>query len=428
MKTLRRVSIWLSLFVLLCVFGWWVHQQMPVPIGTDRDTEIYSFDFLKYANTFADYRHISYGRFRHPLWGWLTCPLALFGHSLYQVNETAFWLFLIAFFALVMVGSVWLVYRLLLRAVGLRTVEAAVVTALFVSFAHVWLLGGLPETFGVSMFLALLTLVWATGSGARCARDEMTILGERVVQPGLGRRLDGCGWGLLLVLTGGVTITQGVKTVLAFLVTHRLRRRQLVLGGVGLAGLLVLVVGVFFVRVWLRVKADPQAPGLAAAWHTIVDNIAPASLPFTERLRYVWVFFSDPILLRGEPFDQRTIVGGYGSVIQPILLGILYVLVAVSAWLNRHHLLTKLLGMMFLVDVGIHFVCQWGLAESQIYAGHWFFGIPLLVGLLFPRLSSPRRRLLLIGIACLAVAFVVCNLHGYLGHEVGIVWPPKEAV
>ncbi len=413
---------WALLALAFLAFGIWVRFQMPVPIGTVRDTEIYSFDYLGYADTFCDYRAIGYGRFRHPLWGWLTSPIALFGHRIYELNEWAFWVFVLSIFSLVMVGCVALLFRLLRRRVGLSPLETGATTALFLSFAHVWLLAGMPETYGPSMLLSLAALTWAMGSAERQKMGSIRLLGERIVSENVGRRIDMLGWCALGVLMGGVTITQGAKTTLAFLATHRPSRRQLVLGALGGCVAVALVVLVFYVRLRIRTSGDASAPGLERAWHTLVDNFAPLALPFKERLRYVWVFFSEPVLLRGEPFDERMIAGGYPSFLHVLLLCMLYAVAAISAWLNRHALLVRIMGAMFLVDVAIHFVAGWGLMESHLYAGHWFYILPLLAGMLAARLPADWRSRYFVLLGFLALANIACNIYGYFGHDVGLEW------
>ena len=414
---------WLFLALAFLAFGIWVRFQMPVPIGTIRDTEIYSFDYLGYAETFCDVRAIGYGRFRHPLWGWLTCPVALFGHRIFVVGDWPFCVFVLSVFSLVMTGCAILLYRLLRRRGGLSPLEAIVSTMLFLSFAHVWLLGGMPETYGPSMLLAFATLTWGAGSLDRQKKESIAVLGERVESTGIGRKLDRFGWCVLVLLTGGITITQGAKTALAFLVTHRTSRRNVLLGALCGCGAVVLVVLVFYVRVRMRVAADPTASGMEGAWHTLVDNFAPVSMPLGERLRYMWIFFSEPVLLRGEPFDERMIVGGYPSILHTLLLALLYGVVAVSAWLNRRHVLVRMMAAMFLVDVGIHFIAGWGLMESQLYAGHWFYSLPILAGLLFARLPASWRLRYACLLGLLATAMFACNVHGYFCNDVGLKWP-----
>ena len=420
---LFRIMPWALLAMAFLAFGIWVRFQMPVPIGTCRDTEIYSFDYLGYADTFCDFRFIGYGRFRHPLWGWLTSPVTLLGHRLYKLNEWTFWVFLLSVFSLIMTGCVALLFRMMRRTIGLTLREASVTTLLFLSFAHVWLLGGMPETYGPSMLLAVAVLAWGAGSKVRRASDSITVMGTPVRSPGIGLKLDNVGWCVLAILTGGITITQGAKTLLAFFVANRPNRRQLTLITLGGCAATALVVLVFYVRVRLRVAADASAPGLDAAWHTLVDNFAPLSLPLKERFRLMWIFFSEPVLLRGEPFDQRVICGGYSSLVHPLLLCILYGITAVSAFLNRRHVLVQMIGAMFLVDLLIHFACGWGLQESHLYAGHWLYAVPILTGLLFTRLDARRRWHYTCLLGLLAIAMLACNVHGYFGHDVGLEWP-----
>ena len=422
----RRWVAWgtfIALALAFLAFGVWVHSQVPVPIGTDRDTEIYSFDYLGYAHTFTDFRFIGYGRFRHPLWGWLLSPLTLLGQRLYSLSESAYWIYILAFFASVAAFTVMLMYRLLRKSVGISRGEALAATAWFASFAHVWLLGGMPETYGISMLLAVATLHWALGSGRRAAAEEFSFFGERVSAPQLGAKIDAAGWAALTVLAGGITITQSLKTVLAMMMARRPSWRRMMWLGAALAAALLLVVGVFCLRVWLRVRADASAPGFTSAWHTLVDNFTGCEVTLGERLGYVWVFFSEPLILRGENFDVRRITGGYATLWQPMLLMVSYGMVVASAWLNRRCLLVKLIGGMFAVDVLIHFVAQWGLTESQLYAGHWFYVLPIFAGLMFPAMEGAWRRLYLHALWLLAIGFAAFNVYGYFGHAVGIVWP-----
>lgn len=429
MRTWHKIVLLIGLWAAFWCFGLWVRSQMAVPLGVARDTEIYSFDFQEYARTFTHYCFISYGRFRHPLWGWLTAPVTLFGQGVIErFGQPAFWAYLIGFFALVGACSVSLVYGLIRRCGEATVGEALAATAVFLSFSHVWLLSGMPETFGLAMLLALVALWWGVGSGERVQKESVCIGDEVFKGPSAGARLDLVGWGLLAVLMGGITLTQGVKAVLGFLVAHRRswRNRLLLVGGLGMAAVLVLLV--FYIRVRIRVANNPSAAGMDAAWDTLFGCVAPLSMPWREYLRNVWIFFSEPILLRGEPFDQRMIFGGYDSIVQPVLLAILYVLVLVSALANRRHVLVKLMGAMFLVDVVIHFIARWGLTECQLYGGHWMYILPLLLGLGFQHLPRRGRAWAVVGVWLLAVAMFLCNVHGYFCHDIGLEWPEMGEV
>lgn len=403
------MAILVLLGAALVAFGVWMHAMMPVPLGTPRDTEIYSFDYLKYANTLSDVRFIGYGRFRHPLFAWITSVVTAVGQRVLEVlGEPAFWIYLCVVFSAVVLGAVALLYRCLRKVVGLDALGAAACTALFVSFAHTWLLAGLPETYPLSLLLSLVVLNWAFA---------------RIPD----RRIEGVGWGVLAVLSGGITLTQGVKTCLAYCVAKRPTRRQILIGALSLAALIALVVLVFYVRLRIRVSANPGERGMEGAIHELFGPLIGFSHSPGEWLHRVWVFFSEPIIVRGEPFDVRTIDGGYGSFVQPVLLFALYAMAAVGAWMGRRHMLAKLLLTMFLVDVAIHFVLGWGLAESQLYAAHWFYAIPLLVGFSLVGATGRNRHLLLFAVLGLALGIILCNIHGYFCHDVGLVWPEAPA-
>lgn len=429
MKSWHKVLLLTGLWVAFWGFGLWVRSQMAVPLDVARDTEIYSFDFQGYAKTFTNYNFISFGRFRHPLWGWLTSPVTLFGQKIIdQFGEQAFWIYLIGFFALVGACSVALVYGLVRRCGEASVGEALAVTALFVSFAHVWLLAGMPETFGISMLLALVALWWGVGSGERIKKESVCVADETFKGPDVGARLDIIGWGLLAFLMGGITLTQGVKAVMGFFVVHRRGWRRSLMFAAGLGIFVVLTLLVFYIRVCVRVANNPSTAGMDAAWNTLFGCVAPLSMPWRECLRNVWIFFSEPILLRGEPFDQRMIIGGYESLVQPVLLTVLYALALASAWMNRRHVLVKLMGAMFLVDVAIHFIVRWGLTECQLYGGHWMYILPILIGLGFRHLSRNGRVCALVGVWTLVVALFFCNVHGYFCHDIGLVWPETGEV
>lgn len=402
-----RVVGWMLLGAALVVFGLWMRSMMPVPIGTNRDTEIYSFDYLKHAGLLSNYHFIGYGRFRHPLFSWLMAPVALFGQRIFGAfGEAGFWVFLCIVFSSIILGCLALLFRCLRRVVGLGPWESFVCTALFMSFAHVWLLAGMPETYSVSLLLALVLLNWAFVR----LRD---------------RKLELAGWGALAVLTGGVTLTQGMKTCVAYCVVRRPTRRQIMWGVLAGVGVLAFVVLVFYIRLRIRVHFNPSARGMDGAWTELFGPLIGFSASPGEWLHHAWVFFSEPVVLRGEPFDVRVISGGYGSWIQGLLVVVLYGLAGVGAWLGRHRPLVHLIGGMFLCDVVIHLVVGWGLAESHLYAGHWFYVLPLLVGVAWAELPPRRRMAWGVVVLMLALAILVCNVHGYFGHDVGLQWPQK---
>ena len=401
--TIRVVSA-LGLFVALVAFGLWVRAMMPVPFGTARDTEVYSFDYLGHAHLLSNYHFIGYGRFRHPLFSWFMLPVTAFGQSAIQnFGEKGFWIYLCCIFSLFVLGSILLMRLLLQKGVGLKPHEAFLGTALFASFAHVWLLAGVPETYALSMLLGVLLL--------NCVTFKIA-----------DRQVDRLVWGTVLGAMGGVTLTQGIKGVLAYVVTKRPKVRQICIGAAAVAGILLLVALIFYVRLRIRTYFNPYGRGFDGAWHELFDPLTGWTMGCGEWLHRATVFFSEPIIVRGEAFDQRTIEGGYCSCIQPILLWMLYALAGLGAWLGRRETLVMTICAMLTVDGAIHLVAGWGLSEAQLYGAHWFFSLPVLVGFAVKGLSGRIRQAVAVLVAALAIGIFASNVHGYFDHDVGLIW------
>ena len=70
--------------------------------------------------------------------------------------------------------------------------------------------------------------------------------------------------------------------------------------------------------------------------------------------------------------------------------------------------------MMLAVDVGIHFVCGWGMHEPHLYAGHWTFAIPIFILLAIQKMKSRRLRQISNGVvAAYGAGLAVLNLHAF---------------
>lgn len=396
---IKRILVWgLTLGALLAAFiafGLWLRKEVPVPMWSGIDTEIYSFDYLRHAELMSDYHFIGYGRFRHPLFSWLIMPITLFGQSsLEKFGESGFWVYLCTMFSLIVLGAVVLMRRLLEKGVGLGKVEAFSVTALFVSFAQVWLHAGIPETYAVSLLIALVFLNFLT---------------LKITDP----KVELWGWGVMAGLMGGVTLTQGIKTALAFIVAKKPKLKQLLIVAAGIAAIITAVVVFFYLRMKLRTYMNPSARGFDGAYHELFAPLTGWAMHPKEWLHRAYVFFSEPIIVRGEPFEQRTIEGGYSLIVQPALLFVTYFIALIGAFRGRKEQLVRILGAMFLVDVAIHFVLGWGLEEAQLYGAHWFFSVPVLIGYAIKGAEGKFRGILIAIIAILALGIFASNIYGF---------------
>ena len=330
-------------------------------------------DYNAHGLLFADHRLILFTRVRHPLFGWLMSPIPLFGERLARLSFETYWGYLSLIFSGFVAASAWLVYRLTARIKGVGRLRAAFCTAVFACFGYMRYLAAGPESFPVSMLLALAVLWWGCHSPFENGRRQT---------------FDRVGWVVLFFLSGGVTITQGMKTILSYMVARKQTRRTwIILGG----GIFALAVGgTLFYLVKLVWLGNEGGRTISAAFEELLGSI-PHGLSMGQRLRMVEMFLCEPIIPHGAPYSVSKITVGYSAWWPCAICALLYLLAAVGAWRMRHMRIMRMIAATLSIDFMIHFVFFWGMEEAQIYCGHWFYALPILVaGAIAKRTSDPH--------------------------------------
>lgn len=139
-----------------------------------------------------------------------------------------------------------------------------------------------------------------------------------------------------------------------------------------------------------------------------------SDLTWGQRLNRWWVYVSEPILTRGTPFEDNGITVEYSSIWYSLLIVPMYVAATIGAWLSRRETIVKAILVCLVVDVGIHFVCGWGMHEPHLYAGHWTFAIPIFIFLAIQKMKSRRLRQISNGVvAAYGAGLAVLNLHAF---------------
>lgn len=352
------ILLWAAFFV----FGLWLRRQIPLDVPPG---ELHGFDYNGHGELFADHRLITFTRFRHPLFGWLMSPIPLFGARIADVSFLAYWGYLSFIFSGIVTASVWAVYRIAARVEGVGKVWAAVCAALFACFGYVRYLAAGPESFSVSMLLALAVLWWAVRSPFADGRRPLAGKGmyDKIV------------WGVLFFVATGITITQGAKVLIAYLVSRQMTKRDWMCLAGGAAAVVLAGVGFYMVKLVLLGSGGRT---ISAAFADLFSCI-PHDLTWAQRLRMLEMFFFEPILPHGVPYSVSEITTGYSSWWQYAVCAVVYLTAAVGAWRMRGTLLVKVIAGMFCVDAAIHLVMFWGMSEAQIYCGHWFYALPILM-------------------------------------------------
>lgn len=357
MKNYRKwiiAIVFLGLWAAFWGFGVRLHQSCagvePNFLGW---VSIDGYDSEGYLCQFIDMRSVLDLNSRHPVLRPLLLPVFAVASSLLDnFGPEAAKIGVLGFFAFVGAVNTLLLYLVLGRlGVGARMRIGSVL--LWLSFSHVWLLGGMAESFALSIAL-LLSAVYLQARGVR---------DERV-------------WLALAALTSGVTLTNGVKTLIAW----RPERRQLVRVVCWCAAAAAVVPFVLAAK-WVLVNHMTVTQG----FFSIVDDarLGFIGLTLRERLWYFWqAFLCDPICLHGPIISVDSITSGYPTVWPTLAVALVLACAAVGAVLNRRHPVVRTVLLFVACDVALHVVVGWGLHEGQIYCGHWFWSLPLFVALL----------------------------------------------
>lgn len=237
--------------------------------------------------------------------------------------------------------------------------------SLWLSFAHVWILGMMVESFGLALFSLLLCV----------------LLVIRNVQ-------NWRYWLAMAVLSGGITITNGIKPLLAGFATRceRLNGRKF---SKILLFCFIFAVSAFALMMlkWKYINHIDPYEAAGRLTYSVISWL-PSELSIRKRLFFSWqLFWCEPMLLHGNIIGQPNITTGYGSLL-PHLLAISILALAITGgvvgWPNK---LVKAVLAMITCDVVLHLLLGWGIHGSQIYCAHWFWSIPIFIAFLPPKYS-----------------------------------------
>lgn len=377
---------------------------------------------------FISCMRLHWNALRHPLF--IVVLLPLFGLNRLIMPPTEFNAAVLLMAALLVAADVWgavLMHRLLRDVVEVRRVDAALLTALFYGFAHVMIATMVPDHFALSLPLLLLTL----------------LIAGRKLKEGKPMKL----WqsALLFFLTAGVTLTNGVKVVLAAWFAGG--RKVFAWRSIAAFVVPTLLLGAIYVwqqdaivapqeRKIKRIEAavakkDPariaklkehndfvkQQNGEALTtsvpllewsdittdrWQSAVDNL------FGESLQLHRDYLLEDVQQTRPVFVQ------YRSALNYVVEALLVVLLAVGAWTARREKFFLMVLAWFGFDMLMHMGFGFGLNEVYIMTAHWAFIIPIAAGYILRRSNSMAPRALVAVLAVWLWAYNAAIVIGYL--------------
>lgn len=376
---------------------------------------------------FISCMRLHWNTLRHPLFVVLLLPL--FGLNRLIMPPTEFNAAVLLMAALLVAADVWgavLMHRMLRDVVEVRRVDAALLTAFFYGFAHVMIATMVPDHFALSLPLLLLTL----------------LIAGRKLKEGKPMKL----WqsALLFFLTAGVTLTNGVKVVLAAWFAGG--RKVFAWRSIASFVVPTLLLGAIYLwqqdaivapqeRKIKRIEAavakkDPariaklkehndfvkQQNGEAMTknvpllewsdittdrWQSAVDNLFGESLQLHRDYLFEDVQQTRPVFVQ------------YRSALNYVVEALLVVLLAIGAWTARREKFFLMVLAWFGFDMLMHMGFGFGLNEVYIMTAHWAFIIPIAAGYILRRSNSMAPRVL---VAALAVWLWVYNATIVIGY------------
>lgn len=331
-------------------------------------TDIGGYDSEGYLPHFTDLHTVFGANHRHPMLGVILSPITAVG-SMVRERLDLEWakravLCVFAFIGAVNILLLWMIFS----GTGASLPSRIAALLLMLSFAQTWILSGIAESYPVSETMLLLTLL---------------MVQRKVADVRL--------WLATAALAGGITSTNAGKPLLAWLVgaggLERLRglpskAKMIVVASA--IGLVVAVVAAALVK-WAFLNGTT----FAVSWESFLDTITkelPHGASFSRRMWSAWnAFWCEPMILHGSVLGQSKIAAPYQTIGPHLVCGSILVLSAWSAIRNFREPVVRAALAMFSIDLILHPVIGWGLAESQIYCGHWYYLIPVLMVFLPPR-------------------------------------------
>ena len=354
-----------------CVTGLSLHRACcDAPVNHLGWVDVAGYDSEAYVGWCTNVGTMFSVNHRHPLMTVVFSPITAVGSSVAQrMGEEAGKRAVIVVFALI--GALnFLLLWLVMEKSGAGLLSRISAAALWLTFAHVWILGGIAESFSVSMLVLLGTLLMV-----QCqVRDWRA-------------------WVAASAVAGAVTITNVIKPAFAWLVgvdgdaAFRMVRRRMLLLGVA-AGLGLAVLGGACVMLkWIYVDGHGVMWGAGSVWADVSECLS-GDMSWGDRLWCIWnCLWCEPMVLHETVVGKSLVENAYGSVLAHFVCLVVLLLCCISVVRNFRQPLVRALLTMLSVDFVIHVLCGWGIAEGQIYCGHWLFAVPILIALLPPRLA-----------------------------------------
>lgn len=318
-NVMSRGVLWGGLYGAFVVAAVLLRQQLML----SGMSEVWGWDYRTFVSQMGDWRWIGYFGFRHPGLGLVMSPLVALEH----VWSGAY--------LVVMPAVATATARMIWRMAGW------IGLGVWLAFPTTWILAGVPESFPIAQLALIGSCYWLLNGKCVAAR-----WGQRALP------LVSCAFSVLNTM---ITLTNGVKPVLGWVALHwrEMNRKVITRSAMVVFGAVFLGIGFFYLRTIMTGRGMGSGIEATLSWIPAERNL----------LRELYGFFVRP-------------VGVCQSfIVYPLALWGLFRIIRA-----RQMALILMLMSYFAVDVLIHCVIGWGMTEPWVFAPHWIWMLPLVIG------------------------------------------------
>lgn len=343
-----------------------------------------------------------YTEFRHPLLPFLWYPFYLINYWQMQLTGKNMAIIIVAVVMTVISTYSFVFMRRTFREIlQLDKFNATLLSAFFFSFAYIMLAIFVPDHFGISLFLLILSFYVI---GKHLVYHEKTPAWQTAV---------------LFIFTAGVTLSNGAKIFLSTLFTNgkNIFRCRYILMGIIIPTLFIMAANIWQNQAFIiphreqgqrilqaRMERDSVFKAQVEADQKRKKDIhgtrikdkgvlSWADLSVSRSQSLIENVFGESLILHKDHLLQdvgthRPIFVRYQSMLPYILEGIIVALFVAGMWVGRKSKFLWMIGTWVAIDAFIHLGLGFGLNEVYIMTAHWAFIIPIAIGYLFRSLSG----------------------------------------
>ena len=337
---------------------------------------------------------IGYSIIRHPLLPFMLYPFYLVNQLLWMITGVNCTQFVVgAILVFCSFYSVIFLTRILRHVVGIGKWDAMWLTFFFFAFAYILVAMIVPDHFCFSLFLILLTLYMG---GIKMKSGTLFTLREVL---------------LLLTITAGVTLSNGVIVLIIVVMTNgsHFFRRQLWPS----AAVLAVLFGIGYV---ITVLLDETVGVQVTHW---ISNDVPMLSVIIEN------FLGESIQLHrqymlGDALVRRPVLVEYTWWMQYVVEAVIVLMFAIGAWKGRRSLFMLTGISCFLYAFLLHIVIGFAYVEPYIMAAHWAFVIPIAIAYIYKGVSE--RWQWAVRIPVILITLYLWTYHTYWLYRY-LTWP-----